>query len=808
MDDLLQDLRFAFRFLLRNKRSTSIAVLCLATGIAMTTGTFSGVNPWVFRPLPWDEPDELVSIAEVQHELPDVLQSASAQNYRDWVREATGPAGVFSQIGAFDRTNYSFSADQEPEWVLGARVSAGLFEIYGEEPILGRAFTAEDDVEGRNAVVLLSYGLWEQRFGKDQGVIGRTVRIDGRAHEIVGVMRDGFRFPNWARAWTPLGLPITAARDDRQLWVRARMNEGVSVEQAQAHMDRVSRGLEQRFPLENGGWQALVRPLRDQLIPSGIRLGLSIQLFASLFVLLIACANAANILLALAATREKEIALRMALGATRARIVRQLLTESTFIAFVSGALGSLMSPFFIGALLTAAPQEPPYWVAMGLDHWVLSFTIVVSAITGIAFGLVPALRTSRVDLMSVLKEGGRSATRSVRGSRLAQGLVAAELALAIVLLIGATLLIRSYLALSDTDMGYDRDGVLTWRVTLPPTSYPSDESRAIFVREMVRRLQAIPGVEAAGASDSLPGTNEFTMLPFEVEGQPVPVGERPRITRHTPTEAFLETMRVRVVEGRSLRPDDVENASEVVLVSRAPASRFWPGESALGKRIRFDPEEPWLRVVGVTGDVSRPFDIAGDDTAPKWQAWVPITHSTPPVVSFALRVWGEPQAMGPRVRSEFRAADSSLPIYAMLTMDEVMLQQTWVSRLFGLMFASFAIFALLLSSVGLYGVISYGVAQRTHEVGVRMALGAQPRDVLALVMRQGLWATAIGAGAGLTLSVGMGWMLSSLLFGVETRDPLTFLGTTALLASVALLATFFPALRATRVDPVIALRSG
>lgn len=801
MDELLQDLRF----LLRNKRSTGIAILCIATGIAMTTTTFSGVSPWILKPLPWEDPDRIVSLSEVRRAQPEGRVRVSGPNYRDWQRLSRS----FSEMAAFERANYSFDADEGPERVLGARITASTFPLFREVPILGRTFSAEDDSPGRNDVVILSHRFWAERYGLDPGAIGRRLRIDGRPHLVIGVMREGFRFPEWGDAWTPLALPASGSgRDLRRLDVVARMRPGVSIEQVQSEMDQVSRRLEERFPVEDAGWGALVLSYHEELTPAGIQLGLSIQLFASLFVLLIACANAANVLLAQAESRHKEIALRSALGATRSRIIRQMLTESTGIAFVAGALGALAAPPLTGLMLAQVPIEPPYWVEMGMDGWVLGFTVAVCALTGIAFGLVPALRASRVDLMGALKEGGRSATRSVRGSRVAQVLVTAELGLAIVLLVGATLLIRSYLALSEVDLGYDRDGVLTWQVTLSPNQYPTAERRSRFVREAVRRVEAIPGVEAAGAVNRLPAGDGYEVRAFEVEGQPVAHAERPNVTHYAVTQGYLDTLRIDVVDGRGLRAEEIENAGEVVLVSQSLATRFWPGESALGRRIRFEPDAPWLRVVGVTRDMSRPFDVVGIGEAPKWQVWVPLSLRVPENVAFALRIWDEPEAMAPAVRREFKALDPSLPVFAMLVMDEVLLQETWISRMWGVMFGSFAVFALLLSSVGLYGVISYGVAQRRHEVGVRMALGAQRRDVLELVMRQGVRAAATGAVVGLVLSVALGWVLSSLLFGVETRDPLTFLGTTALLTGVALLATFVPALRATRVDPVIALRSG
>jgi putative ABC transport system permease protein len=805
MEGLLQDLRFAIRFLLRNKRSTAIAILCLGTGIGMTTTTFSAVNPWVFRPLPWYEPEQLVGVSEARRDQADALAGVSGPTYLDWARETRS----FSTIGAFERANFNLAGDDDPLRVPGARVSSSLFPLFGEEPVLGRAFSPDEDTRGRDAVVVLSHQLWEQSFGSDPDIIGKQVRIDARPHEVIGVMREGFSFPEWGEAWTPLGLsPHDTERAARRYSVVGRLAPGTTLAQAQAELDGLSLELDRRYPLTNGGWMARVRPYREVLIPAGVRIGLTMQLFASIFVLLIACANAANILLAQAASREREIALRTALGASRSRIVRQMLTESMFIAFIAACIGVMISPPLTRLLLQAAPQEPPYWVFMGLDYQVLTFTVSVAALTGVAFGLVPALRASTVDLQGALKEGGRSATRGVRGNRLARMLVAGELALSIVLLVAATLMIRSYLAMSDLDLGYDRDGVLTWRVALPASRYATPEARGDFVIEAVRRVKSIPGVEFAGAVNHLPAVSGFSLRGVEVEGQALEEANWPHVGHHPVTADYLDTLRIRVLEGRSFEAVEVEQARDVVIVSRSLAERFWPGESALGMRLRFGGDAPWLRVVAVTEDVTPPLDVTGTGGVPKWQAYVPLTHAAPETVSFALRTWGEPEALAPAVRSEFRAIDSALSLYEIFSMDEVLFRSIWVTRIFGLMFGMFAIFAVLLSAVGLYGVISYGVAQRTHEVGVRLALGAQPRDVLQLVMMQGLVTTLVGALLGLGLAVLVGWVLSSLLFGVESRDPFTFAGTTLLLTGVALLATFLPALRATRVDPVVALRSG
>jgi putative ABC transport system permease protein len=805
MHNLLLDVRFAVRFLIRNKRSISIAIGCLACGIAMTTTVYGSVSAWVFKPLPWNEPEQLVGLSEFRHESPSSLSGISGPNYRDWVRESRS----FSEIAAFVRTSLNLSTDDLPQRIVAAKISASLFPLLDEAPILGRVFTEDEEVVGRNDVILLSHELWRQRFAADPDVVGRSVRMDGRSHTIVGVMREGFQFPEWGQAWTPLGLPFDdAGRDLRQFDGIARLAPGVSLEQAQADMGRVARRLEQRYPTVNSGWGARVRSYRDALVPDGIELGLSIQLFASLFVLVIACANAANILLALAAQREREISLRMALGATRMRIVRQLLTESTLIGLIAGLLGALLVPILHDAMMGQAAVEPPYWVEMGMDLQVFGYCLLASIFTGLVFGLVPALRASRTDLVGALKEGGRGTTRGKGHNQLVRGLVAAELALSIVLLIGATLTIRSYLAMQEVDMGYDGHGVLTWRTTLSSQRYRTETQRTQFARELTRRLEAIPGVESAGAVNLLPSADDgWSMNPFEVEGQPVSDSERPFASVQPSTSNYLRAMRIDVLQGRPLRTEDTVNNNAVAVVSESMAARFWPGRSALGQRIRIASGEVWLRVVGVARDITRPFDVPGATGRPKWQVWVPFSRSTPVAVSFVLRTLDLPESFAPEVREQIRAIDADLPVYDLFTMTEALARLTWVSRLWGLMFAGLAVFALMMSAVGLYGVVSYGVSQRTHEVGVRLALGAQPRDVLKMIMQQGLQTTAIGALAGLLLSIGAGWGLSSLLFGVEPGDAPTLLGTTALLAAVSLLATYFPAMRATRVDPMVALRS-
>jgi predicted permease len=806
MGALIQDLRFAVRFLVRHKRTTAGAIVCLALGICVTTTVFGTANAWIFRPLPWESPEELVDINSTQPKHQRMNLPLSGPDYRDLRRENR----VFKEMAAYWRTNLNLSSDDEPQRIAGARVSASLFPLLREQPILGRGFLEEEDLEGRGDVIVLGHDLWQRHFAGDPNVVGRTLRIDGRSHTIVGVMRPRFAFPEWAQAWTPLALATDGSgRGVHDLEAVARLRPGVSIEQAAADLGAIARDLEARHPDTNSGWGVRVQSYRDELIPAGVAKGLSLQLAASLFVLLIACANAANLLLAQSAQRHKEIALRTALGASRARIVRQLLTESTLIAAVAGAIGAALTPPLTDLLLTLSPLEPPYWVQMGWDAQVLAFTIVVSLATGIVFGLVPALRASRADLVATLKEEGRGATRGLQHNRLSRALVAAELSLSIVLLVCATLMVRSYLALQRVDLGYETSGVLTWQLTLTGSAYESEPQRARFVRDLVQRVESLPGVQAAGAVNFLPaGTGGYAQRSFEIEGRPVEVSERPFTGFQTVTSGFLRTLGVRLLEGRGLTRDDVENARDVALVSRSFAERFWPGESALDRRLRLGLDGPWRRVVGVTGDIREPFDLTGSEGRPDWQVWVPLPASVPEAVSFALRRGDDPAAAAPLVRRAVAGLDPDLPIYGVLTLEQVVFRVIWVSRMFSVMFAGLAVFALVLASIGLYGVISYTVAQRTHEVGVRMALGAQPGAVLGLIMRQGLGLTLVGTAVGLAIAAVAARGLASLLWGVEPFDALAFLGTTALLAGVSLLATFVPARRATRIDPIVALRSG
>ena len=806
MAGLVQDLQFALRFLLRNKRTTLLAILCLGLGIALTSGTFSGANPWLFRELPWGDEHQLVGVSEEQRSLGEGFDLASGPAFLDWQRESR----AFEAIGAIRRTDVSISTGDEPQRIRGAAVSAGLFPMLRIEPFMGRLFSEQEDVEGRGGVAILSHELWVQHFGSDPDILDKTIRLDGRSHEIVGVLHEGVDYPEWRKVWTPLGLPVDGgARDARDLEIVARLKDGVSIEQAQADLDRVSRRIEAIHPEVAAGWGVRVRPYRERLVPDGIRKGLTILLAGSILVLMISCANAASLLLAQASSREKEIALRAALGATRGRILRQLLTESTLIALVAGAIGLALAPVTVDALMMLAPVEPPSWAHVGTDFDVVVFTTLISVVTGMLFGLVPGLRASRPDLVTALKEGGRSATRDVRSALLSRGLVAGQLAMSIILLVSAILMVRSYLALQNVDRGYDRENLLTWQVTLAGVRYDEPGARETLVREALRRVASLPEVVTLGAVNFLPLSQDgWAARRLEVEGQPFLHADRPAASYFTVSEGYLQSMGVELLEGRTLSRDDVQNQRDVVLVNQSLAERFWPEGAVVGRRIRLDDAGPWLRIAGVTKDVKRPFDLSGSASAPNWQLWAPLPQQPPAKLSFVLRAQSDALAVAPLVRRAFRGIDADLPLYGMMSMYDAEMRVIWVSRQFGALFVTLAVFALIVSSVGLYGLISYSVSQRTQEIGVRMALGGQPHDVLRLVMRQGFQLTLVGVAAGGIAAVFVASAFGSLIYGVDPWDPITFVGTILLLSGVSLVATFLPALRATRVDPVVALRSG
>jgi putative ABC transport system permease protein len=725
----------------------------------------------------------------------------SFPNFLDWRTRNH----VFEDIATYQGANFSLTGAGEPEQLRGARVSHGLFEILRVLPLNGQTFTADEDRPDQNGVVLLGHGLWQSRFGSDPNIVGRQVLLNNRSHIVKGVMPPGFKFPEIAELWVPLALDTKLwTRNDHGLGGVARLKDGISFSQAQAEMDVIARQIEEENPVTNEGLGVGVTNMHTALA-GDYREGLLILLGVVTFVLLVACANVANLMLARAIGRQKEVAVRAALGASRWRIVRQLLTESLLLGAAGGALGLLLARWGLDLLLAAIPFKLPFWMNFGLDLRVLGFTLVVSLLTGLIFGIAPALQASHSDLNETLKEGGRSAA-GVGRNRSRNVLVVVEIALSLVLLVGAGLMMASFLRLQQVDPGLNPKGVLTMGVALPQAKYREPEQRSQFFRQLIENVRALPGVEAAAATSNLPLTGGRWGRSLTVEGYPIlSVGQAPMIQHTVVMPGYFTALGIPVLQGRDFSETDGVNAPKVTIIDERLAREYWPNVSPLGKRIRFGPpedNEPWHTVVGVVGAVRHSrLDVDTDKI-------VYLPHLQIPVNGLALvvRAAANPESLAGPVRSKVREIDPDLPVVKVITMEDVVGQSVWQPRLYSILFGIFAVVALLLATVGIYGVMSYTVTTRTREFGVRMALGAQSGDLLRLIMGQGMRLAFLGIVIGLLGAFALTRLLKNLLFEVTATDPLTFALITALLTLVVLAACWLPARRATKVDPLVALR--
>ncbi len=818
---LLQDLRYAGRMLLKHPGFTGVAALALALGIGANSAIFSVINAVLLRPLPYQDPDRIITIWETNPHLQLGFDKfpCSAANFIDW-REQNH---VFGHIAALSSDPFNLEGRGEPEKLGGARVSADLFAVLGVEASLGRAFLPEEDQPGHNHVVVLSHSLWQRRFGSDPGVIGQAVRFNGESYTVVGVMPPGFhyphgtdmpayfQFPAQTEVWSPIALRAEQIKNRGGInkAVIARLKPGVTLKQAQAEMDTIAQRIGQQYPDTEAGFGVTLIPLHEQVTGS-LRPSLLTLLGAVGFVLAVACANVANLLLARAAARQKEIAIRTALGAGRWRIVRQLLTESVLLSSLGGGLGLLLGMWGIDLLIAATPENIPRFKEVSLDARVLGFTLVVSLLTGIIFGLAPALQASKPDLNESLKEGGRGST-SVR-HRVRSLLVISEVALALVLLIGAGLMIKSFLRLQQVDPGLDPHHVLTMRLSIPYAKYSKDEQRIAFYRQLLERTESLPGVQAVGAVSEIPLSGAEDLEGFTIEGRP-PVKslqEMPIANYHTVTPDYFRAMGITLLKGRQLTEGDKEDAPGVVIINETFAHRFFPGEDAIGKRVTFDnPEKEkasWNSIVGVVRDVKH----SALDAEPRPEIFRPFFQS--PGTSFSgdlalvARTVSDPLSLAAAIRNEVWAVDKEMPVYDIETMDQIIAESVSRRRFNMLLLGVFAAVAMILATVGIYGVMSYTVSQRTHEIGIRMALGAERGDVLRLVVGQGMMQALAGVAIGLAGAFAVTRVMASLLYGVSATDPVTFIGISLLLAMIALIACYIPARRAMKVDPMVALR--
>jgi putative ABC transport system permease protein len=804
---LWQDIRYGVRQLRRSPGFTAVAVLTLALGIGANTAIFSVVNAVLLRPLPYKDSEGLVVILHYGN------GPVAPANFIDWRNQNH----VFQRMGAAEYWTPNLTGVDRPEQVWGLHVTSDIFPLLGVQPLLGRMFLPEEDQPGREHEVILSFRAWQQRFGGDNGIIGCPMMLDGEKYTIVGVMPRNFKFaPFWAtkaELWAPLPLAARAAeRSGNSLRLFARLKPGVTLQQARAEMATITSRLEKEYPGTNRDYTVL--PLKEKVVGE-IRPALVVLLGAVGFVLLIACANVAHMLLARAAARQKEVAVRKALGAGRSRLVRQFLTESLLLTVFGVGVGLLLARWGIRILVALSPAGIPRVETISLDSHVLLFALVVSGLTGLGFGLTPALQVWAVNLSDSLKEGGRGSTEGIRRNRLRSLLVASEFALALILLVGAGLMIRTFSALQAIDPGFNPRNVLSMVVRVTGSKSAEPSHRDAFYRQLLGRVRALPSVRSASAINHLPLAGDLWTRPFLIEGKPIPrPGEAPEAVYRVTWPGYFHTMNIRILQGREITESDTMNSPSVVVINEALARYCWPSEDPVGKRIALLdslPNPQWLTVVGVAKNAKQ------EDWAatPYIEFYFPYLqsreyledlHSHFSYLTLVVRTSGDPALLAPAIRSEVRALDEDVTVSQVQTMEQAVADSTAQPRFYLLLLGIFAAVALTLAAVGIYGVMSYSVARRTHEIGLRMTLGATRSDVLKLVAGQGVILALGGAAAGLAGALPLTHLMASLLYGVRPPDLLTFAVVSALLTAVALLASYIPARRAAKVDPMVALR--
>ncbi|MGB7923252.1 MAG: ABC transporter permease [Pyrinomonadaceae bacterium] len=820
MQTLWQDLRYATRLLLKMPGFTFVAVLTLALGIGANTAIFSVVYAVLLRPLPFDHPEQLVRITGElrQMNLPDAgMSGPELFDFRD-------RSGLFSDISGLYPINANLTEVDQPERVEALLVDVNYFSLLGARAQVGRVFQKEDYSTGIAEVAVISDGVWRRRYGAGQDVLGKKFRLDNDLYTIVGVMPAGFRHPGRSiqtdvEVWVPAGWTGTPFNNPPRgaymlQGALARLKPGVTLEQAQARMNELGQELRKEYPNDypdKAGWSPRVIGLHDDLV-GNVRPALLMLLAAVGFVLLIACANVANLLLARASARRREIAIRRALGAGRLRLIRQLVTESVVLSLLGGVLGLLIAVWGVDLLVKFSPANIVQLGAVGVNGSVLIFTLVMSLLTGVVFGLAPAIQASNPDLQETLKDAARSTTGGAHRNRMRSLLVVSEFALALMLLISAALLIRSFWQLQTVDPGFRSENVLTARLWLPQPNQPETgpyfkhERRAQLYREVLQRVASLPGVQTVGSVSQLPLDDVQFSNTFGIEGRSdATAGDVYSAQMMLASPGYFEALGIPLLKGRLFTDQDDEKTPRVVVINQTLAQRFFPAEDPVGKRIQVRNtrgEPPWMTIIGVAHDVK----AEGLDVENRPQVYFPLQQVSNLSLALVIRTASDPGALTEAVRREVRAVDPDLPVYAIRTMDEVMAKAVSQRRFSMVLLGVFAFIALALSAVGIYGVMAYSVSQRTHEIGVRMALGAQPRDVLRMVITQGLTLIFAGMAVGLVGAFIVTRFLSGLLFNVSPRDPLTFAAITLLLAIVALLACYVPARRATKVDPMVALR--
>ena len=801
MQSLWQDLRFGARMLLKRPGFTAVAVLILALGIGANSAIFSVINGVILRPLDYADPDRLVVVWEKIKQT-DQLELAPDDyfDYRD-------SAQFIEHLAASDRRNYNLTGGDDPVRIEGAAVTASLFPALGVAPALGRTFSPEEDRAGADPVVVLSYGLWQRRFGGDPKIIGRAISLSGAAHTVIGVMPASFQFPPpqaqsgviRSELWTPRLLETETGRNSHSLFVVGRLKPGVTMAQAKAGIETIAARRQQTRRDTHESIGANTLPLGDQ-VARRIKPSLMALLGAVGIVLLIACANVANLLLLRAASQRKEIAIRAAMGAGRARLLRQLMIESLLLALLGGGAGLLIAYWGVDALLTLGGGVIPRADEVTVDARVLGFTLLISLLTGIIFGLIPALRASGLDLNEALRDGGRISTGG--SNRLRGALVVAEVALALVMLIGAGLLIKSFWRLQQVAPGFNAKNLLAMETSLASTRYDTPQSQAAFFKQALERINSLPGVQSAAIVNNPPLSSRRGVDGFLIEGRPEPRSrsETPLADYRSISPDYFRAMNIPISQGRAFTEADAADAPPVAIVNEAVVRRYWPNESPIGRRIKM--RDRWQTIVGVVGDVRQ----SGLDAEASTHVYMPFAQNPQGRMGLVIRTSAEPMSLAAAVRNQIGAIDKDQPVYNVQTMERTVADSVSPRRLNMLLLGILAAVALALALTGIYAIIAYSVAQRTREIGVRIALGAQRRDVMRLVVGHGVSLALLGVAVGLALALGLTRFLSGLIYDVSATDPATFAAVVALLAIVALVACYIPARRATKVDPMIALR--
>ena len=819
MQTLFQDLRYGARMLFKNPGITFVVILALALGIGANTAIFSVVDAVLLRPLPYPESDRLVFLNETSKAMDEI--SISYPNFTDWRNQNH----AFEKIGVYNRGSYNLTGVGDAERITTAQISADLFAALRVNPALGRLFTNDEDKPGGTPVVLLSYPLWQRRFGGQASILNQQITLNTKSYTVIGIMPEGYQFPSRAEMWVPVGQLSGEAMwlqrgNHPGLYGVARLKPGVTFAQAKAEMDTIGANLEKQYQDSNAGNGIGVNPMLEVFVGE-IRGKLWFLFGAVAAVLLIACANIANLLLARAQSRQKEMAIRSAMGAGRWRIARQLLTESVLLALIGGTLGMLVAQWGIKLILYISPDALPRSREIGLDWRVLAFTIGLSFVTGLLFGLVPALQAGVVDVHETLKETGRGTSGK---HWLRSSLVVVEVGTTLVLLICAGLMIRSFYRLQKVNPGFSYDHLTSFTVALPQKKYNESEQREKFYNRLLQNLRALPGVEATAAASGLPLGNNGWQTGFVVDGRPRPPRDQtPLMEACLVTPDYFKAMNIPVKSGRvfdnhddrswiagkdlgKLDDDEKQMAPlNSIVIDEEFARRYWPGEEAVGKRIAMGSEKDprFLTVLGVVGRVK--MESLGTDSK-RVQGYFPFAQIPGAGMTVILKAAGDPNQLIAAVRQQVKAIDPDQPIYSVRTMDDIRAESVAPERLNLTLLSIFAGIALVLAVVGIYGVMSYTVTQRTHEIGIRMAIGAQPRDVFRMVIGQGMMLALIGVACGLIGAFGLTRLMASMLFGVEPMDPMTFAAIAVLLTGVALVACYVPGRRATKVDPVVSLR--